>query len=217
MLRRILRVSKYKSKLDRYSTRESINLCLLVYYLSCPAHLDKFHFGSRTAWKIMEMAFLAAKSRHCLGCEENKKPLTIASYTQALCCTFHSTHKSYSMSYHHQLSCSMITKTPGPTLTTSRQHQLLCNVVNMNTATQTDLLKNHADKLWFVLVAYFFAFFTWTVMNSIDFISEKWRTCRALEPLRVFTLQPRYFLLFTSLCTQKRSVGVMTIRNSALH
>ncbi len=71
----MLRVSKYKSKLDRYSTRESINLCLLVYYLSCPAHLDKFHFGSRTAWKIMEMAFLAAKSRHCLGCEENKNLL----------------------------------------------------------------------------------------------------------------------------------------------
>ncbi len=48
----------------------------------------------------------------------------------------------------------------------------------MVTATQTDYLKENASNIWFVLGAYFFAFFPWAVMNNVDFISEKWRTCR---------------------------------------
>ena len=40
-----------------------------------------------------------------------------------------------------------------------------------------------ADNTWFVLGAYFFAFFPWTVMHNIDFISEKWRTVRRTRKL----------------------------------
>ena len=37
-------------------------------------------------------------------------------------------------------------------------------------------LASIADNTYFVLGAYFFAFFPWAVMHNIDFISEKWRT-----------------------------------------
>lgn len=40
----------------------------------------------------------------------------------------------------------------------------------------TSRLADIAGNTYFVLGAYFFAFFPWAVMNSIDFISEKWRT-----------------------------------------
>ncbi len=53
----------------------------------------------------------------------------------------------------------------------------------METATQHDYLKENADNIWFVLGAYFFAFFPWAIMNNIDFISEKWRTCRRTRDL----------------------------------
>ncbi len=53
----------------------------------------------------------------------------------------------------------------------------------METATQRDYLKSNADNIWFVLGAYFFAFFPWAILNNIDFISEKWRTCRRTRNL----------------------------------
>ncbi len=53
----------------------------------------------------------------------------------------------------------------------------------METASQTDFLKEHADNIWFVLGAYFFAFFPWGIINNIDFISEKWRPCRRTRRL----------------------------------
>ncbi len=46
-----------------------------------------------------------------------------------------------------------------------------------------DYLKDNADNIWFILGAYFFAFFPWMIMNDIDFISEKWRTCRRTRKL----------------------------------
>ena len=53
----------------------------------------------------------------------------------------------------------------------------------METAAKTDYLKENAGNIWFVLGAYFFAFFPWMVMNNIDYISEKWRTCRRTRKL----------------------------------
>ncbi len=54
---------------------------------------------------------------------------------------------------------------------------------NVQTAAQIDYLKDIAGNRWFVLGAYFFAFFPWMVMSNIDFISEKWRTCRRTRNL----------------------------------
>ena len=54
---------------------------------------------------------------------------------------------------------------------------------NVQTAPQIDNLKDIAGNRWFVLGAYFFAFFPWMVMSNIDFISEKWRTCRRTRNL----------------------------------
>ncbi len=53
----------------------------------------------------------------------------------------------------------------------------------MENAAQTDYLKDNADNIWFVLGAYFFAFFPWMMMHNIDFITEKWRTCRRTRKL----------------------------------
>ncbi len=56
-------------------------------------------------------------------------------------------------------------------------------MVTMETTTQRDYLLENADNIWFVLGAYFFAFFPWAIMNNVDFISEKWRTCRRTRQL----------------------------------
>ncbi len=56
-------------------------------------------------------------------------------------------------------------------------------MATMDAATQTDYLKELASNIWFVLGAYFFAFFPWGIMNNIDVISEKWRTCRRTRNL----------------------------------
>ncbi len=53
----------------------------------------------------------------------------------------------------------------------------------MEAAPQIDYLREVADNRWFVLGAYFFAFFPWAIMNNVDFISEKWRTCRRTRDL----------------------------------
>ncbi len=53
----------------------------------------------------------------------------------------------------------------------------------MEAAPQIDYLKEVANNRWFVLGAYFFAFFPWAIMNNVDFISEKWRTCRRTRNL----------------------------------
>ena len=51
-------------------------------------------------------------------------------------------------------------------------------------ASATDTrLASIADNTYFVLGAYFFAFFPWAVMHNIDFISEKWRTVRRTRTL----------------------------------
>ncbi len=50
-------------------------------------------------------------------------------------------------------------------------------------ATHHDYLKENAGNIWFVLGAYFLAFFPWAVMSNIDFISEKWRPCRRTRRL----------------------------------
>ncbi len=67
------------------------------------------------------------------------------------------------------------------------RHQLLPSlfsvIVIMETATQIDYLKEYSNNIWFVLGAYFFAFFPWSIMNNIDFVSEKWRTCRRTRKL----------------------------------
>ena len=44
-------------------------------------------------------------------------------------------------------------------------------------------LSSMADNTYFVLGAYFFAFFPWAVMNNIDFITDKWRTIRRTRTL----------------------------------
>ena len=46
----------------------------------------------------------------------------------------------------------------------------------MNAAEQKTVLAKLAENTFFVLGAYFFAFFPWAVMHNIDFISDKWRT-----------------------------------------
>ncbi len=77
----------------------------------------------------------------------------------------------------------MVTNTADTLPIMNQQIQLSCIVVNMETTLQADLLKGNADNIWFVLGAYFFAFFPWAIMNNIDFISEKWRTCRRTRNL----------------------------------
>ncbi len=74
----------------------------------------------------------------------------------------------------------MVTNTAGTFPSTNAQHQLSCIMMNVETG---DFLRDHADNIWFVLGAYFFAFFPWAIMNNIDFISEKWRTCRRTRTL----------------------------------
>ena len=46
----------------------------------------------------------------------------------------------------------------------------------MEASTTTTVLSSIAENTYFVLGAYFFAFFPWAVMYNIDFITEKWRT-----------------------------------------
>ncbi len=46
-----------------------------------------------------------------------------------------------------------------------------------------DRLAALADDPWFILGAYFFAFFPWSVLNGLDYISEKWRTVRRTRNL----------------------------------
>ena len=53
----------------------------------------------------------------------------------------------------------------------------------MEASTTTTVLSSIADNTYFVLGAYFFAFFPWAVMHNIDFISEKWRTVRRTRTL----------------------------------
>ena len=53
----------------------------------------------------------------------------------------------------------------------------------MEDGPQIDYLKEVADNRWFVLGAYFFAFFPRTIMINVDFISEKWRSCRRTRNL----------------------------------
>ncbi len=51
------------------------------------------------------------------------------------------------------------------------------------TAAPMDPLAEISDNTLFVLGAYFFAFFPWTMMSNVDFISEKWRTVRRTRRL----------------------------------
>ncbi len=53
----------------------------------------------------------------------------------------------------------------------------------IETARQIDIMAEHAYDRWFALGAYFFAFFSWSVMNNVDFTSEKWRACRRIRKL----------------------------------
>ncbi len=61
-------------------------------------------------------------------------------------------------------------------------------MLTMETATETDRLKALAGNIWFVLGAYFLAFFPWMIIHNIDFISEKWRTCRRTRKLAHYHL-----------------------------
>ena len=88
--------------------------------------------------------------------------------------------QSYTMNRQQQFLCTMVTNTAGTFPSTNAQHQLSCIMMNVETG---DFLRDHADNIWFVLGAYFFAFFPWAIMNNIDFISEKWRTCRRTRTL----------------------------------
>ena len=47
----------------------------------------------------------------------------------------------------HQLSCTLVANTAEPFPSINSQHQLSCVVVNMETATQGDFLKAHADNI----------------------------------------------------------------------
>ncbi len=53
----------------------------------------------------------------------------------------------------------------------------------MEAALQNGFLKRNADNIWFVLGAYFFAFYPWALMARVDFISGKLRTCRLTRQL----------------------------------
>ena len=53
----------------------------------------------------------------------------------------------------------------------------------MDSTTVTSRLAEISGNRYFVLGAYFFAFFPWAVMSNIDFISEKWRTIRRTRKL----------------------------------
>ena len=48
----------------------------------------------------------------------------------------------------------------------------------MNAPVPQTYLAKLAENTFFVLGAYFFAFFPWAVMHNIDFISDKWRTVK---------------------------------------
>ncbi len=78
------------------------------------------------------------------------------------------------MTRQQQLSCTMVTNTAGIFPIADVQQLFSCTMVNTETS---DLLRDLADNIWFVLGAYFFAFFPWAIMHNIDFISEKWRKC----------------------------------------
>ena len=53
-----------------------------------------------------------------------------------------------------------------------------CFTSTMEAPGTTTGLLSIAENTYFVLGAYFFAFFPWVVMQNIGFISEKWRTVR---------------------------------------
>ncbi len=84
------------------------------------------------------------------------------------------------MTRQQQYSCTVVTNTAGIFPIADGQQLLSCTTVNMESG---DLLKDLADNIWFVLGAYFFAFFPWSLMHNIDFISEKWRTCSRTRTL----------------------------------
>ncbi len=149
-----------------------------VPYLSWPIHFDTFLFVSCTACKIRESDF-SSEFSPSPSLRRKQTTVPILSFWAS---TVNSLHMPYRMNDHHQLSCTLLANTPA-TLITNRQHQLSCIVVNKGTAPQTDLLKNLAENFWFVLGAYFFAFFPWTIMSNFDFISEKWRKCRRTRTL----------------------------------
>ena len=62
------------------------------------------------------------------------------------------------MNRQRQFSYTMVTNTAKPFPTLNRHQQLLCNMIIMETARQTDFLLIHADDIRFVLSAYFLIF-----------------------------------------------------------
>ena len=68
----------------------------------------------------------------------------------------------------------------------------------MDSAAPTGPLVEISGNRYFVLVAYFFAFFPWALMSNIDFISEKWRTIRRTRRLasihKISSIEPLIYV-----------------------
>ncbi len=73
--------------------------------------------------------------------------------------------------------------TVNTSLCITRHPQLSTGMDTVETIQKIDYLQEYAGNRWFVLGAYFFAFFPWAILNNVDFISEKWRTCRRTRNL----------------------------------
>ncbi len=124
------------------------------------------------AWTLASNKITSSTHR-----EESTRPPTVLC---TIARTLDTTNSSYNMTRQQQFSCTMVTDSAGSVPSTNPQRQLSCIMMNVETG---DFLKDHADNVWFVLGAYFFAFFSRSIMHNIDFISEKWRTCRRTRAL----------------------------------
>ncbi len=119
--------------------------------------------------KTLEQVTPPKSHRHPHHAENTKTP----SVLPADATTFDITDTFCTMDRRIKFSCTMVANAANTFPNMNRPHQLSCTMVKM----QPDPLRDSADNIWFVLGAYFFAFFPWALLHNIDFISEKWRTC----------------------------------------